>query len=331
MQSFGLTSGPHIMLEEIDRAGCLPSTRRRTGRTRGRSQAALSAEMTSQLVELFKAPPAGEEETLLELITDRVPPGVDEAAYVKAAFLSAIVRGEAASPLIDRRHAIVLLGGMHGGYNIATLVDALDDDELAEQAATELKHTLLMFDAFHDVAEKSSNGNSHAAKVLQSWADAQWFTDRERVPESIKTTVFKVPGETNTDDLSPAPDAWSRPDIPLHALAMYKMKRDGLEPDVPGTIGPLKQIEAMKAKGYPVALVGDVVGTGSSRKSATNSVLWFFGDDIAGVPNKRGGGICIGNKCGTNLLQHHGGRRRAGLRGARRSVEYGRCRGDTAL
>lgn len=255
----------------------------------------LSAEMTSQLVELFKAPPAGEEETLLELITDRVPPGVDEAAYVKAAFLSAIVRGEAASPLIDRRHAIVLLGGMHGGYNIATLVDALDDDELAEQAATELKHTLLMFDAFHDVAEKSSNGNSHAAKVLQSWADAQWFTDRERVPESIKTTVFKVPGETNTDDLSPAPDAWSRPDIPLHALAMYKMKRDGLEPDVPGTIGPLKQIEAMKAKGYPVALVGDVVGTGSSRKSATNSVLWFFGDDIAGVPNKRGGGICIGN------------------------------------
>lgn len=255
----------------------------------------LNPQQVSELVELLKSPPAGEEETLVHLITDRVPPGVDEAAYVKAGFLSAIAKGEASSPLIDQKHAIRLLGDMHGGYNIATLVALLDNDALAQAAAEELKTTLLMFDAFHDVEEKAKAGNSVAQEVMQSWADAEWFTRRDAVPESIKVAIFKVTGETNTDDLSPAPDAWSRPDIPLHALAMYKMKRDGLNPDEPGVKGPIKQVEEIKALGHPVAFVGDVVGTGSSRKSATNSVLWFFGDDIPGVPNKKGGGICIGN------------------------------------
>ena len=256
----------------------------------------LNAEQVAGLVELLKNPPANEEQTLLDLITNRVPPGVDEAAYVKAAFLSAIVKGEASSPLIDKPHAIKLLGMMLGGYNIETLVNALDDAELASLAAEQLKHTLLMFDAFHDVEEKAKAGNVNAQAVLQSWADGEWFTKRDKVPESIKLTVFKVTGETNTDDLSPAPDAWSRPDIPLHALAMFKMAREGLTPDEPGSIGPIKQIEQLKTKGYPLAFVGDVVGTGSSRKSATNSVLWFIGEDIPGVPNKRTGGVCIGSK-----------------------------------
>jgi aconitate hydratase 2/2-methylisocitrate dehydratase len=225
-----------------------------------------------------------------------VPPGVDEAAYVKASFLSAIVNGEATSPLIDRAAAVVLLGNMHGGYNVETLVKLLDDAELAAAAAQELKSTTLVFDAFHDVAAKSDAGNDFAKSVLQSWADAEWFTSNDAVPESIKAVVFKVSGETNTDDLSPAQDAWSRPDIPLHARAMYKMTRDGLEPEEHGSIGPMAQIEAMRNHDLPVAFVGDVVGTGSSRKSATNSVLWFFGEDIPGVPNKRSGGICIGNK-----------------------------------
>ena len=256
----------------------------------------LNAEQTAALVELLKAPPAGEEAVLLELLATRVPPGVDEAAYVKAGFLSAIARGETACPLIDRAEAVRLLGAMHGGYNIETLVDLLEDAELGELAATELKHTLLMFEAFHDVDELAKNGNANARAVLESWAEGEWFTSRDAVAESIKVVVFKVTGETNTDDLSPAPDAWSRPDIPLHALAMYKMARDGLSPDEPGKVGPMQQIEAIQAKGLPVAFVGDVVGTGSSRKSATNSVLWFFGDDIPGVPNKKGGGICIGGK-----------------------------------
>jgi len=256
----------------------------------------LSADQVAALVELLKSPPAGEEETLLTLISERVPPGVDDAAYVKASFLSAIVKGESSSPLIDKESAIALLGNMHGGYNIETLVGLLDDSELAELAAAQLKHTLLMFDSFHDVNEKATAGNKVAKEIIQSWADGEWFTSREAVAESIKVAVFKVTGETNTDDLSPAQDAWSRPDIPLHALAMYKMERDGISPSEPGVKGPLSQIEEVKAKGINVALVGDVVGTGSSRKSATNSVLWYFGDDISGVPNKRGGGICIGGK-----------------------------------
>ncbi|MFN3886442.1 MAG: bifunctional aconitate hydratase 2/2-methylisocitrate dehydratase, partial [Aquabacterium sp.] len=183
-----------------------------------------------------------------------------------------------------------------GGYNITTLVELLDNAELATVAAEQLKHTLLMFDAFHDVAERAKKGNAAAKAVMQSWADGEWFTKRPAVPEKVTLTVFKVTGETNTDDLSPAPDAWSRPDIPLHALAMLKMARDGINPDQPGSVGPIKQMEALKAKGFPVAYVGDVVGTGSSRKSATNSVLWFFGDDIPYVPNKRAGGFCFGTK-----------------------------------
>ncbi len=256
----------------------------------------LNPEQVTGLVELLKNPPAGEEATLIDLITNRVPPGVDEAAYVKAGFLSAIVKGEDSSPLLSKEDAVKLLGNMHGGYNIATLVALLDDAELATLAAEELKHTLLMFDAFHDVEDKAKAGNELAKAVMQSWADAEWFTNSDKVAESTKMVVFKVTGETNTDDLSPAPDAWSRPDIPLHALAMYKMTRDGLNPEEHGVTGPMKQIEDIKSKGLPVAFVGDVVGTGSSRKSATNSVLWFFGDDMPGVPNKRTGGVCIGNK-----------------------------------
>jgi aconitate hydratase 2/2-methylisocitrate dehydratase len=256
----------------------------------------LTAEQVAGLIELIKAPPAGEEQFLLTLLSERVPPGVDEAAYVKAGFLSAIARGDTECPLISRDEAVKLLGNMHGGYNIETLVGLLADDDLGALAAEELKHTLLVFEAFHDVADLANEGNDNARAVMQSWADGEWFTRRPEVPERIRAAIFKVTGETNTDDLSPAPDAWSRPDIPLHALAMYKMTRDGLTPEEHGVKGPLAQIEEVKAKGLPVAFVGDVVGTGSSRKSATNSVLWFFGDDIPGVPNKKGGGICIGGK-----------------------------------
>jgi len=256
----------------------------------------LNAEQTAGLVELLKNPPAGEEEFLVDLITNRVPAGVDEAAYVKAGFLSALAKGETSSPLLSKQRAVELLGTMQGGYNIATLVELLDNAELAAVAAEQLKHTLLMFDAFHDVAEKAKAGNEHAKAVMQSWAEGEWFTNRPAVAEKVTLSVFKVTGETNTDDLSPAPDAWSRPDIPLHALAMLKMAREGINPDVPGSVGPIKQMEELKAKGFPVAYVGDVVGTGSSRKSATNSVLWFFGDDIPNVPNKRAGGFCFGTK-----------------------------------
>ena len=249
----------------------------------------LSAEQVAGLVELLKAPPAGEEEFILDLISNRVPPGVDEAAYVKAAFLSAITKDEDKSPLIDKKLAVGLLGSMLGGYNIATLVELLDETELAAAAADELCHTLLMFDAFHDVAEKAKNGNEEAKKVLNSWADADWFTDKPEIPEKLTLAVFKVPGETNTDDLSPAQDAWSRPDIPLHAKAMYKNPREGVT-------DAEAQINELEETGFPVALVGDVMGTGSSRKSATNSVLWYIGDDIPHIPNKRDGGVCIGGK-----------------------------------
>ena len=250
----------------------------------------LSPEQMADLVELLKNPPAGEEEFLLDLLANRVPAGVDEAAYVKAGFLSAIAKGEAESPIIDKAYAVKLLGTMLGGYNIATLVDLLESDSLGALAAEELKHTLLMFDAFHDVADKSKAGNANAQSVIQSWADAEWFKSRDALEEKVTLTVFMVPGETNTDDLSPAQDAWSRPDIPLHALAMLKNPREGLEGN------PLEVIEELKKKGHPVAYVGDVVGTGSSRKSATNSVLWLMGDDIPHIPNKRDGGFCLGGK-----------------------------------
>jgi len=256
----------------------------------------LGPEWTAGLVNLLKNPPKGEEKFLLDLIANRVPPGVDEAAYVKAGFLSAIVNGDVSSPLINRSAAVTLLGNMHGGYNVATLVSLLDDTELSSQAAKELKSTLLVFDAFHDVAEKADSGNTDAKSVMQSWADAEWFTSNDAVAHSIKVAIFKATGEINTDDLSPAQDAWSRPDIPLHARAMFKMTREGMHPEEHGVVGPMTQIDELKARGLPVAFIGDVVGTGSSRKSATNSVLWFFGDDMPGVPNKRSGGICFGSK-----------------------------------
>ena len=256
----------------------------------------LDPRQTADLVELLKNPPQGEENFLLELITHRVPAGVDQAAYVKAAFLAAVAKGEAQSPLISRVRATELLGTMLGGYNIQPLIDLLDSAECAPAAAQALSHTLLMFDYRHGVKDKADAGNPFAKQIMQSWTEAEWFTSRPKVPEKVTVTVFKVPGETNTDDLSPAPDAWSRPDIPLHGLAMLKMARPGIEPDEPGKIGPLKLIESLKEKGHPVAYVGDVVGTGSSRKSATNSVLWWTGEDIPYVPNKRFGGYCLGGK-----------------------------------
>lgn len=256
----------------------------------------LDATQTAALVELLKSPPKGEEEFLLDLIVNRVPPGVDEAAYVKAGFLTALAKGETTSPLITPEKAVELLGTMQGGYNIHALIEALDNDKLAPIAAKALSHTLLMFDSFYDVEEKAKAGNVYAKQIMQSWANGEWFTERPELAEKITVTVFKVTGETNTDDLSPAPDAWSRPDIPLHALAMLKNAREGIEPDQPGSVGPIKQIEALNKKGFPLAYVGDVVGTGSSRKSATNSVLWFMGDDIPYVPNKRGGGVVLGGK-----------------------------------
>ena len=251
---------------------------------------------TADVVELLKNPPAGEEAFLVDLLENRIPAGVDQAAYVKAAFLTAVAKGEATSPLVSKERAVYLLGTMLGGYNVAPLVELLDDAALSGLAAEALKKTLLVFDAFHDVADKAKAGNVNAQAVMQSWADAEWFTTRKDVPTEIKLTVFKVTGETNTDDLSPAQDAWSRPDIPLHANAMLKNERDGINPEVPGEVGPLKQIKALIAQGNQVAYVGDVVGTGSSRKSATNSVLWFFGDDIAHIPNKKDGGYCLGSK-----------------------------------
>ncbi|MCX7095849.1 MAG: bifunctional aconitate hydratase 2/2-methylisocitrate dehydratase [Methylobacter sp.] len=263
----------------------------------------LDAEQVAALVELIKQPPASdlydeggraiqtvdEEEFILDLLTNRVPAGVDEAAYVKAGFLTAIAKGEIASPILDAARATELLGTMLGGYNIAPLIQLLDDEALAPIAAKALSHTLLIFDAFHDVQEKADAGNLFAKQVLNSWAEAEWFTNKPKMPEKLTVTVFKVTGETNTDDLSPAPDAWSRPDIPLHAKAMLLMPREGIS-------NAEQQIVKLKQKGFPVAYVGDVVGTGSSRKSATNSVLWFMGNDIPYIPNKREGGVCIGGK-----------------------------------
>ena len=256
----------------------------------------LSAKQTGELIELLKAPPAGEEATLVELITHRVPAGVDAAAKVKASYLAAVAHGTESCALISRAQATTLLGTMLGGYNIGPMVALLDDSAVAAEAAAGLKKTLLMFDQFHDVKEKADKGNAFAKSVLQSWADAEWFTSRPEVPKSITLTIFKVAGEINTDDLSPAPDAFSRPDIPMHALAMHKNGRPGIVPEEEGKRGPVKFINDLKAKGNLVAYAGDVVGTGSSRKSATNSVLWFTGEDIPFVPNKRFGGVCLGNK-----------------------------------
>ncbi|MFL6693479.1 MAG: bifunctional aconitate hydratase 2/2-methylisocitrate dehydratase, partial [Ramlibacter sp.] len=256
----------------------------------------LTAAQTAALIELLKTPSTGEADFLLDLITNRVPAGVDDAAKVKASYLAAVAHGTEKCMIISRAKATELLGTMLGGYNISPLIDLLDDGEVGGAAADALKKTLLMFDQFHDVKEKADKGNAHAKAVLQSWADAEWFTSRPEVPKSMTLTVFKVTGETNTDDLSPAPDAWSRPDIPLHALAMLKNPRPGIAPDEEGKRGPMKLLQELKAKGHLIAYVGDVVGTGSSRKSATNSVLWWTGEDIPFVPNKKFGGVCLGGK-----------------------------------
>ena len=258
----------------------------------------LSAQQTADVIELLKNPPAGEAEFLLDLITNRVPAGVDDAAKVKASYLAAVAFGTEKNNLISRERATELLGTMLGGYNVAPLIQLLDDAQVGAIAADALKNTLLVFDAFHDVQEKAKAGNANAQAVLQSWADAEWFTGKPEVPQSLTITVFKVPGETNTDDLSPAPDATTRPDIPMHALAMLKNARPDapFQPEEDGKRGPIQQILDLKDKGHLVAYVGDVVGTGSSRKSATNSVLWWTGDDIPFIPNKRAGGVCLGGK-----------------------------------
>ncbi len=258
----------------------------------------LTAQQTAEVIELLKNPPAGEEQFLVELISHRVPAGVDDAAKVKASYLAALAFGSEANPLISRQRATELLGTMLGGYNVAPLIELLDDAAVGTIAADALKNTLLVFDAFHDVEAKARAGNANARAVLQSWADAEWFTSKPEVPQSLTITVFKVPGETNTDDLSPAPDATTRPDIPMHALAMLKNKRSDAPfvPEEDGKRGPIQEILSLKDKGHLVAYVGDVVGTGSSRKSATNSVLWWTGDDIPCIPNKRAGGVCLGGK-----------------------------------
>jgi aconitate hydratase 2/2-methylisocitrate dehydratase len=256
----------------------------------------LNAQQTADVIELLKSPPAGEEAFLLDLLTHRVPPGVDDAAKVKASFLSAVAHGDVQVAAISKARATELLGTMVGGYNVKPLIDLLDSTDVAQEAANALKKTLLMFDFFHDVAEKARAGNKFAAEVVDSWSKAEWFTTRPEVPARITVTVFKVTGETNTDDLSPAPDAWSRPDIPLHYLAMLKNARPGITPEEDGKRGPMQFVEDLKKKGNLVAYVGDVVGTGSSRKSATNSVIWATGEDIPFVPNKRFGGVTLGGK-----------------------------------
>jgi aconitate hydratase 2/2-methylisocitrate dehydratase len=245
----------------------------------------LNPEQTAALVELVKNPAAGTGETVLDLLENRIPAGVDQSAYVKAAFLADVANKKAASPLVGREKAVALLGTMLGGYNVPVLVALLDGD-LAEAAVKALSHTILMFDAFHDVEAKAGAGNAAARKLLQSWAEAEWFTSKPAVPEEIECVVFKVPGETNTDDLSPAQEAWSRPDIPQHAKAMLVSKM----PDSLATIAELKK------QGLPLAYVGDVVGTGSSRKSAINSVQWHMGEDIPHIPNKRTAGVVLGGK-----------------------------------
>ncbi|MCB1541714.1 MAG: aconitate hydratase B, partial [Rhodoblastus sp.] len=256
----------------------------------------LSAKQTEGLIALLRQPPAGEEAFLVDLLTHRVPAGVDDAARLKAGFLDAVAKGEEKNALVSRKLATELLATMLGGFNIKPLIELLADAEVGAVAAEGLKKTLLMFDYFHDVKELADKGLATAKGVMLSWAEAEWFTSRPEVPQSMTLTVFKVSGETNTDDLSPAPDASTRPDIPLHALAMLKNPRPGIEPDEPGVRGAVKQLEKLIAKGNPVAYVGDVVGTGSSRKSATNSVLWFTGEDIPYVPNKKFGGVCLGSK-----------------------------------
>ena len=264
--------------------------------TAGVEPLALNAEFTKELVSLLKTPPVGSENDLLHLLKDRINPGVDESSKIKADFLYEIATGKAVSPIVDKKLAVALLGNMKGGFNVGYLVSLLSDKELAADAEDALEQTLLIYNAFDDVATLATNGNKNAQSLIQKWADATWFTKKAEYPKKVTLTVFKVAGETNTDDFSPAPDAWSRPDIPLHALAMYKISRDDLKADIEGVKGPISTIEKLKSKGNPLLFVGDVVGTGSSRKSAANSLIWHIGHDIEGVPNKRAGGVVVGGK-----------------------------------
>ena len=256
----------------------------------------LDTEQVNTLCDLLLNPPDGEEDFLKYQFKHRILPGVDDTSRIKASFLDSICKKEKSSPLITDFEAVKVLGTMQGGYNIKPLINLLENENLAEYAAEELKKTILIFDYFHDVEDLAKKGNIYALDLLKSWSNAEWFLNKDDVPEKVTLTVFKVSGETNTDDLSPAPDAWSRPDIPLHALSMLKNSRDGIIPDEPGIIGPLGQINELKKLGHEIVYTGDVVGTGSSRKSATNSILWYFGKDIPYVPNKRTGGYCIGGK-----------------------------------
>ena len=272
----------HAKVEERAKIGVVPKP--------------LTVDEVAEVITLLQNPPKGSEDELISILENRIPPGVDEAAKVKADFLTNIAVGALSSPLITPVRAVELLGTMQGGYNVASLINFLELEELAPVAAKALSHTLLIFDAFTDVAKLADSGNEYAKSVIKSWADAEWFTSKPKLADKITLTVFKVPGETNTDDLSPAPDAWSRPDIPLHAMAMLKNERPGIVPDENGVTGPVSTINALREKGYPLVYVGDVVGTGSSRKSATNSVLWFMGNDIPFVPNKRAGGFVFGGK-----------------------------------
>lgn len=256
----------------------------------------LNTAETEELIALLQDPPAGSETVLFNLLASRIPPGVDEAAKIKAEFLAEVARGAVDSPLVSREQAVELLGTMKGGYNVAPLIELLSDEELAPDAVDALEHTLMVYDAFDQVAALAKSGNTFADELIRRWAQATWFTAREELPDVCSYTVFKVTGEITTDDLSPASDAWSRPDIPLHARAMFKNSRDGLTADEEGVTGPMKLIAELKSHGLPVVFVGDVVGTGSSRKSATNSVLYHFGEDIEGVPNKKAGGLVLGGK-----------------------------------
>ena len=256
----------------------------------------LTAEQTDALISRLIHDAPTHHPRLIDLLTHCVPPGVDPAAKLKAEFLFKLALQEYRIDGLSPEAATTLLGSMQGGYNVQPLIDLLDHPSLAPLAAQQLCSTILIFEKFSQVEAKALNGNVRAKEVLQSWANAEWFTRRPAMPEKITLKVFKVPGETNTDDLSPAPEAWSRPDIPLHALSMLSNAREGVEPDEPGARGPLRQLAELKEPGWPLAYVGDVVGTGSSRKSATNSILWHIGNDIPFVPNKRNGGFVFGGK-----------------------------------
>ena len=258
----------------------------------------LTRAQTEELCELLKNPPEGSDKILVSLLRNRVNPGVDEASKVKAEFLYALCTNEIECPVISAQQAVEMLGLMKGGYNVALLIKLLssNDENIAAAAVDALADTLLIYDAFDEVADLCKKGNGSAKDLMQRWAEATWFTSKEKLPETITLTVFKVPGEINTDDFSPGPDAWSRPDIPLHAQAMFKIAREGIVPDVEGVKGPVSMIASLKEKGYPLLFAGDVVGTGSSRKRAANSLIWHIGRDIEGVPNKREGGFVVGGK-----------------------------------